>query len=151
MFSMLEKRFEVKKVGTIGFGEGIGKELQILGRTVRFNDEEDYMEVEADEKHVKQLLIDLGLTKAKGVATPRVKQTFEQHLRDEASRLLNRSEAKSYRSGTMRIAFLAQDRLDLSEATKCLSQHMSNPREAHMPQLKRVARYLISRPRAKII
>ena len=47
----------------------------------------------------------------------------------------------------MRIAYIAQDRPDLSEAVKCLSQKMSNPREGHLSLLKRVARYLRHRPR----
>ena len=47
----------------------------------------------------------------------------------------------------MRCAYLAQDRADISEATKCLAQGMSKPRTGHMIQLKRVARYLKGVPR----
>ena len=42
----------------------------------------------------------------------------------------------------MRCAYLAQDRVDISEAIKCLARAMSKPRTGHMMQLKRVARYL---------
>ena len=42
----------------------------------------------------------------------------------------------------MRCACLAQDRVDISEAVKCLARVVSKPRTGHMMQLKRVARYL---------
>ena len=42
----------------------------------------------------------------------------------------------------MRCAYLAQDRVDISETIKCLARVMSKPRAGHMVQLKRVARVL---------
>ena len=47
----------------------------------------------------------------------------------------------------MRCAYLAQDRADISEATKCLARGMSKLRTGHMKQLKRVASYLTGVPR----
>ena len=47
----------------------------------------------------------------------------------------------------MRCAYLAQDRVDISEAIKCLARAMSKPKAGHMTQLKRVARYLKGVPR----
>ena len=47
----------------------------------------------------------------------------------------------------MRCAHLAQDRVDISEAIKCLARAMSKPKEGHTTQLKRVARYLKGVPR----
>ena len=47
----------------------------------------------------------------------------------------------------MRCAYLAQDRVEISEAVKCLVRAMSKPRAAHMTKLKRVARYLKGVPR----
>ena len=51
------------------------------------------------------------------------------------------------RSGTMRCAYLEEDRVDISEAIKCLARAMSKPKAGHMTQLKRVARYLKGVPR----
>ena len=47
----------------------------------------------------------------------------------------------------MRCANLAQDRVDSSEAIKCLARAMSKPIAGHMTQLKRVARYVEGVPR----
>ena len=47
----------------------------------------------------------------------------------------------------MRCAYLAQDRVDSSEAIKCLARAMSKPKAGHMTQLKRVARYVKRVPR----
>ena len=47
----------------------------------------------------------------------------------------------------MRCAYLAQDRVDISEAIKCLARAVSKPKAGHMTQLKRVARYLKRVPR----
>ena len=50
----------------------------------------------------------------------------------------------------MRCAYLAQDRVDISEAIKCLARAMSKPRAGHMTQLIRAARYLEGMPRKSI-
>ena len=47
----------------------------------------------------------------------------------------------------MRCAYVAQDRVDMSETIKCLARVVSKPRAGHMMQLKRVARYLKGVPR----
>ena len=40
----------------VGFGQGLCKQLQMLNRTVRINDNEDCVELEADDKHVKLMI-----------------------------------------------------------------------------------------------
>ena len=65
----------------------------------------------------------------------------------ENSPLLEGEQATTLRSGTMRCAYLAQDRVDISEAIKCLARSMSKPKAGHMTQLKRVARYVKGVPR----
>ena len=65
----------------------------------------------------------------------------------ENSPILEGEQATSFRSGTMRCAYLAQDRVDISETNMCLARVMSKPRAGHMMQLKCVARYLKRVPR----
>ena len=51
-------------------------------------------------------------------------------------------EATLYRRGVAIVNFLAQDRGDLSYASKELSRRMSSPMASDLPAMKRVARYL---------
>ena len=65
---MLQEKFDTRRIGMIGAAGHLDKELQVLHRPVRvINDE--LMEIEADQKHVPQLLEDLGLTQGNNVKT----------------------------------------------------------------------------------
>ena len=52
-----------------------------------------------------------------------------------------------YRSLVMKFAYVAQDRVDIAEAVKCLTRHMKEPRSGHMQELKRLGRYLVKNKR----
>ena len=130
----------------IGAAKHLDKELEVLHRPVRvINDE--LMEIEADQKYVPRLLEDLGLIQGSVVKTPRVKLSATESNVIENISILEGGQATLFRSGTMRCAYLAQDRADISEAIKCLARGMSKPRTGHMIQLKRVARYLKGVPK----
>ena len=138
---MLQEKFDTRRIGMIGAAKHLDKELEVLHRSVRvINDE--LMEIEADQKHVPRLLEDLGLVQGNVCKTPRVKLSAAESNVIENSSILEGEQATLFRSGTMRCAYLAQDRADISEAIKCLARGMSKPRTGHMIQLKRVARYL---------
>ena len=47
----------------------------------------------------------------------------------------------------MKLAYVAQDRVDIAEAVKCLTRHMKEPRSGHMQELKRLRRYLVKNRR----
>ena len=59
-------------------------------------------------------------------------------------------KASRFRSAVMRLSYLAQDRMDLCEPAKCLSQRMAQPRELGWEPVRMVARYLVGRPQARI-
>ena len=126
---LLQEKFDTRRIGMIGAAKHLDKELEVLHRSVRvINDE--LMEIEADQKHVPRLLEDLGHIQGNVVKTPRVKLSATESNAIENSSILEGEQATLFRSGTMRCAYLVQDRADISEAIKCLIQ------------LKRVARYL---------
>ena len=56
--------------------------------------------------------------------------------------LMSDTDATKYRRGVARVNFMAQDRPDLSVASRLMSQGMSSPREGDEKLLKRVIRYL---------
>ena len=64
---VLEKRFEVKQTGHIGFGVNDNKELKILNRTIKIDVLNDEMTLEADTKLVENVLESMKLKGAKGV------------------------------------------------------------------------------------
>ena len=131
---MLQEKFDTRRIGMIGAAKNLDKELEVLHRSVRvINDE--LMEIEADQKHVPRLLEDLGLIQGNVVETPRVKLSATESNAIENSSILEGEQATLFRSGTMRCAYLAQDRADISEAIKCLARGMSKPRTGHMIQL----------------
>jgi hypothetical protein len=52
-----------------------------------------------------------------------------------------------FRSGTMRLAYLAQDAPHLQYCVKEAARHMANPTQGAMQRLKRIARFLAGNPR----
>ena len=63
---------------------------------------------------------------------------------------LGQKEATLYRAMSARANYLSQDRSDIQVAVKELTRSMSAPTAADRLQLKRLARYLIDRPRVVI-
>ena len=64
---VLEKWFEVKQAGQIGFSTSDAKELKILNRTIKIDVLNDEMTLEADTKLVKDALETMKLIGAKSV------------------------------------------------------------------------------------
>ena len=120
---VLEKRFEVKQTGHIGFGVNDEKEFKILYRTIKIDVLNDEMTLEADTKLVENALESMKLNGAKGVDSPRVRRNEEQTAQIENSEKLTSVESTLYRSLMMKLAYVAQDRIDIAEAVKCLARH----------------------------
>ena len=144
---ILEKRFEVKQNGHIGFSASDAKEFNILNRTLKIDVVNDEMTLEADTKLVKDALESMKLTGAKGVDSPLVRRNEEQTAQIENSEKLTSAESTLYRSLVMKLAFVAEDRVDIAEAVKCLTRHMKELRSGHMQELKRLGRYLVKNRR----
>ena len=140
---VLEKRFEVKQTGHIGFGANDKKELKILNRTIQIDVLNDEMTLETGTKFVENALESMKLNGAKGVDSPRVRRNEGQTAQIENSEKLTSAESTLYRSLVMKLAYVAQDRVDIAEAVKCRTRHMKEPQSGHMQELKRLGRYLV--------
>ena len=122
------------------------QEIRCLNRLIRYvqppfqPDERGYIEWEADPRHVEILVAQAGLNdvKAKSLSTPGVKMP-----KGANSSKLQPEEKQRYRSMTMRLAYLAQDRLDLQYAAKELARSMQEPTAWDQEQLERACRYLL--------
>ena len=71
----------------------------------------------------------------------------EQTVQIENSEKLTSAESTLYRSLVMKLAYVTQDRVDIAEAVRCLTRHMTEPRSGHMQELKRLGRYLVKNRR----
>ena len=153
---LLKSKYTVKVVSVIGDGN-VQQEAVILNRIARYVPQNKSnnmaMEIEPDQRHVDILLREHGLDglRSKGLDTPRVKKSESQVFAGLESPLLDREGVSLYRSGTMRISYLGQDRADVEEAAKCLSRRMQSPTQADLVELKRVVRYLLKFPCAVLI
>ena len=85
----------------------------------------------------------MKLNGAKGVDSPRVRRTEEQTAQIEISEKLTSAEPTLYRSLVMKLAKVAQDRVDIAEAVKCLTRHVKEPRSGHMQELTQKIRSIL--------
>ena len=113
----------------------------MLNRTVRFT--ESGWEYEADQRHVEILVEQLKIDAAKAVTTPGQKESDT----DETNELLNYEEASEFRAQAARANYLAMDRPDIAFAAKECCRRMSAPTKADQGKIKRLARYLLGKPR----
>ena len=152
MEAVLGKRYEFKRVGKLGPDAADDKEVGFLNRLLRFTGTaaEPHMELEADPKHARSIIEQLGLREAKVAATPAVKMTQEDAREQLEAEPLPAADATRYRSVVMRAAYMAQDRPDLAEAVKSLSRRMVAPTPGDMVRLKRLGRYVLGRPAASL-
>ena len=145
---LLRRCFTIK---TVVVGDGKDEDevhgARILNRIVRWTT--DGFEMEADQRHAELVVESLALSSAKGIATPGFAQagTRSEEEEREDERPLEGDDATLFRSVAARANYFAQDRVDIMFATKEICRHMATPAERAMKALKRLARYLIFRPR----
>ena len=110
LITSLQAHFELKVSGRLGSDPDDDKAVRILNRTVRWTSEGILYEsdVRPAEIVVKQLGLD-GSKGCKAVTTPGVKEAIP-----EVDSVIASQRQTLYRSLVMRIAYLAQDRGDLS-------------------------------------
>ena len=133
----LEKVFRVEKEGPYPLNRvGNGEELRYLKRKCVFVGEG--IVVQPNEKYIKKLLelYDLGRLKSK--ATPE----HVDLVKEDKSKELGPEETKRFRSGLGSVLYLAQDRIDIQYASKCLASSMSKPTQQALKCLKHLILYL---------
>ena len=121
-----------------------GDELRILNRIARRT--ADGYEWEADQRHAEMIVASAGLDgDSRSLTTPGRKLVGKElELEPE---LLDSAAASEYRARAARANFLASDRPDIAFAVKELCRGMSAPTAHDQDALKRLARYLLGRPR----
>ena len=128
----LESWYELKYGGMLGRDEGDVQDAMVLNRLIHYDAAADETTYGADPRHVKILVKELGLEEAKGVASPGVNR------KDDESELLDAQMCSRYRS---------LDRPDIHYSAKEFARKMSAPTTEDWASLKRLVRFLKSRPR----
>ena len=138
-----QARYEIKSQ-MIGEDEDLSKEGAVLNRTLIWT--RKGIEIEADTRHVKEVLKALDMLESNAVATPCVEEQRREE-EDGEEQVLQGEEATRYRAVVARVNYLSQDRADIRYSTMRLCSRMSSPTPRDMEKLKRMARYLKGRPR----
>ena len=139
---VLEERFEIS-TKVIGDGPGELSSAKVLNRVISVS--ESGWTHEADQRHADLIVKAMGLEQAKGGKTPG--EEARPWAEEEDAKLLDGREQGEFRSIAARANYLALDRADIEYATKEVCRAMATPTRGDLRKLRRLARYLIDRPR----
>ena len=134
------------KTEVLGQGPEDKQQVRVLNRILTLT--KNGVEYEADPRHAEIVIQDLGLKDAKGVVATGTKE--EGMTKPDHEEKLQPYKATEYRAITARLNYLSSDRPDISFAVKELARSMSDPSYGCWDKLKRLGRYLITKPRAVI-
>ena len=85
----------------------------------------------------------------KGLVVPFVRETREEWSNDEVE--LSPERSGEFRGLAARANYLSLDRADIQFATKEICRDMATPKESGLGKMKRLARYLLRRPRQALV
>ena len=139
---VLEGRFEIS-TKVIGTGEGEVREGKVLNRVIRADS--SGWHYEADQRHADYIIKAMNLEGAKEVGTPGEEEKPWKEAEGEEK--LSDREATNFRALAARANYLALDRPDIQFSVKEICRGMANPLRSDLLKLRRLARYLIGRPR----
>ena len=161
--SLLRGACELSTVETLSPKSSQSQTASFLGMTLTLR--QWRIEYEPGQQHASGALKALGLTSAKGVATPatddvggpkaseisELRRTAKWHdppeeIKEEDD-LLTGEEFKLFQSVAARLNFLVMDRPDLLHSVNELMRNRVSQRTQDLTALKRVARYTIKYPR----
>ena len=140
--AQLRSKYELTVGSRLGPGKDDDHAGLVLNRVVRWTS--SGLEYEADPRQAAKLIRDTELQGANAVTTPVVKPLPHQLEQDQT---LSVTDFTRFRGQAARANYLGPDRPDIIYAAKEVCRGMSSPTDLHQAGLKRMARYLRSRPR----
>ena len=123
--------------------EKTGDKFYFLGRVIE-RTARGYS-VEANPKHIRNVINVLGLEEAKPVSTPSVKRTPTTESLVE----LEGERRAMYRTVVGKLLYMCQERADVMSSVKETARKITCPTESDEMNLKRIVRYLKGAPSAK--
>ena len=141
--AQMKTKYELTVGGRLGPGKNDTREATILNRVVRWTSKG--LDYEADPRQVERLLAEVELDSGtNGAATPGIKPLAHQIAEEHE---LPKELHTRFRGWAARANYLAADRPDAMFSAKEVCRFMSRPTNVAMTALKRLCRYLRSRPR----
>jgi hypothetical protein len=138
---LMKTWYEVKVKARLGGGASDDKEVNILGRLVRWT--EEGWEYQADPKHRQIILEQLGLSEeSKGLSTNGRPEMTEENEEDEE---LQGAEVTSFRALAARLSYLSQDCADIQFPAKEICREMARPIAGSFRRVKVLARFMLRR------
>ena len=130
----------MKDRGIMGNGEDEVKEVEILGRRIRWTREG--IEYEGDGSHRRALMEEMGLGQdSNAVGCPAERPEGRPSGDDEVE--LREAERRGFRSMAAKLNYIGQDRSDVQYAARGVCSGMAKPSVGDMRRLKRAVRYLV--------
>ena len=121
---------------------GEPRELVILNRRVQWTD--DGLRMAPDDRHLKDLIDELGLGGASHVDTPM--PVTQRNMDEEELKTLDAADSTLYRRLAAKLNYLSMDRPDVRHAASVICSTAASPRVGDMVRLKRVVRFMKGRP-----
>ena len=137
-------KYEIK-AEFLGPDAGQSTEIRVLNRVLRWT--EAGVEYEPDQRHAEIIMKSMEVQNSKPLTTPGTNEDKDVVSIRAKSKALTGKAATEYRALAARLNYLALDRIDLQYVAKCVSKYMSSPCEHDWLALKKVAKYLVGRPR----
>ena len=133
----LNQKYELKH-HILGPGPTDAQEVEFLGRTIKWT--ESGLVYEAGTKHVETLVKEWQMEGCSVVHSP--SSPNDKDGSEDQPVYLDDGAAARYRRSVAICNYLAQDRCDISYASKEVSRWMAQPRVEDEIKLKRLVRYL---------
>ena len=150
--TQLKTRWTITERGMLGPPslEGTTQSIRRLNRLIEWT--ADGITWEPDPRHAELIVKSLNITTGTAV-TPlaksgsRRKDEDDPFIEDGEEQLLEGEDVTTYRSTTMRMSYLSQDRTDLQRVVRELAKGMKKPTQGDWQTLKRAGRYILKYPR----
>ena len=137
---VLEENYEIKVEGILGGGEQDQREVENLGRTIRWH--EWGLSWEGDLRHKQQVADSFGLEVGTKVLLKNGYKDEVQSQEEPGPKKLSREEETAYRMLAARMNYLSQDDPTVQFPSKEVCRRMSNPEERDFQVIKRIARFM---------
>ena len=135
----MKEWYEVKDRGIMGSGGDEIKEVEILGRRIRWTREG--IEYEGDGSHRRALMEEMGLGQdSNAVGCPAERPEGRPSGDDEVE--LREAERRGFRSMAAKLNYIGQDRSDVQYAARGVCSGMAKPSVGDMRRLRGRVRYL---------